>query len=437
MDVNRKLLHRVSYAKFSPFYRLRRSPNYDTVLPASDSPPRPCLRLPGRVLRCAVCHAQSSPHRFRFQRQDHPVSADDQRQETARAAHGKGDASIGISKVPDARLDRLTAMYNPRKRVPATVEFTDLVAPARPAARRRSSTSPGYKNADALVHVLRAFHDPAVPHPSGSDRSRARRAGDGRRTHPGGPRPRRAAARTAREGPEEEAAPRSSSASATSLGVAGRRSKRDGRCARSSSTGDDVKRLRGFQFLSAKPLLIVINLDEARPAASGQARRRDRSRAAASHGPDGVPDARARRPLSPSARRSSSRSPSSTPADAAAFLADLGLQRVGPRSRHPRQLRSARVHLVLHGRRGRVPRVVDPARHAGAARRRRDPQRHRAWLHPRRGRQLRRARRAAARWPPAAITAKSGSKARSTSSRTATSSTSGSRHERASESPPS
>src|ERR1051326_2410735 len=48
--------------------------------------------------------------------------------ETGRAAHGKGDVSIGISKVPDARLDRLTAMYNPRKRVPATVEFTDLAA---------------------------------------------------------------------------------------------------------------------------------------------------------------------------------------------------------------------------------------------------------------------------------------------------------------------
>src|SRR5438067_4293919 len=60
--------------------------------------------------------------------------------ETGRAAHGKGDVSIGISKVPDARLDRVTAMYNPKKRVPATVEFTDLAAPAdrrRRGPRRR------------------------------------------------------------------------------------------------------------------------------------------------------------------------------------------------------------------------------------------------------------------------------------------------------------
>jgi ribosome-binding ATPase len=43
--------------------------------------------------------------------------------EAGRAAHGTGDTSIGISKVPGARLDRLTAMYSPKKHVQATVEF--------------------------------------------------------------------------------------------------------------------------------------------------------------------------------------------------------------------------------------------------------------------------------------------------------------------------
>ena len=42
--------------------------------------------------------------------------------EPSRVAHGKGEATIGISKVPDARLDRLTSMYNPKKRVPATID---------------------------------------------------------------------------------------------------------------------------------------------------------------------------------------------------------------------------------------------------------------------------------------------------------------------------
>jgi len=88
--------------------------------------------------------------------------------ETGRAAHGKGDVSIGISKVPDARLDRLTTMYNPRKRVPATVEFTDLAMPGASGGAAALVDVAAYKNADALVHVVRAFEDPAVPHPSGS-----------------------------------------------------------------------------------------------------------------------------------------------------------------------------------------------------------------------------------------------------------------------------
>ena len=83
------------------------------------------------------------------------------------APRGKGDVNIGISKVPDERLDKLTAMYNPRKRVPATVEFTDLIGQARTGAQALVDVA-GYKNADALVHVIRAFRDPAVAHPSGS-----------------------------------------------------------------------------------------------------------------------------------------------------------------------------------------------------------------------------------------------------------------------------
>src|SRR5215831_1868448 len=88
--------------------------------------------------------------------------------EPARAAHGKAEATIGISKVPDPRLDRLTAMYNPKKRVPATIEFSDLAIPVRAGSASALVDVAAYKNADALVHVLRAFDDPAVPHPAGS-----------------------------------------------------------------------------------------------------------------------------------------------------------------------------------------------------------------------------------------------------------------------------
>jgi GTP-binding protein YchF len=177
------------------------------------------------------------------------------------APKGKGDVNIGISRVPDARLDALTAMYNPRKRVPATVEFTDIIAPARATAQALVDVA-GYKNADALVHVVHAFRDESVPHPSGSiDPARDTQA------------------------MEDELI-------LADLGVAERRLERiekdlkKGRSAELEKerdlvrrcqaaleegtplralelAGDDLKRLRGFQFLSAKPLLLVINLDEA------------------------------------------------------------------------------------------------------------------------------------------------------------------------------
>jgi GTP-binding protein YchF len=182
--------------------------------------------------------------------------------EAARAAHGKGEATIGISKVPDGRLDRLTAMYNPKKRVPATIEFSDLATPVRAGAAQALVDVAAYKNADALVHVLRAFADPAVPHPSGSI------------------------------DPARDAQAMEDELILADLGVAERRLERlekdlkksrtadlererdvvticrtaleEGRPLRSLDLqGDDLKRLRGFQFLSAKPLLIVFNLDEA------------------------------------------------------------------------------------------------------------------------------------------------------------------------------
>src|SRR2546430_2961788 len=181
--------------------------------------------------------------------------------ETGRAAHGKGDVSIGISKVPDARLDRLTAMYNPRKRVPATVEFTDLAMPSGTAGAAALVDVAAYKNADALVHVVRAFEDPAVPHPSGTS------------------------------DPARDAQAMEDELSLADLGLVERRLERldkdlkknrsadlererdvillcktaleEGRPLRALDLkGDDLKRLRGFQFLSAKPLLIVVNLDE-------------------------------------------------------------------------------------------------------------------------------------------------------------------------------
>jgi ribosome-binding ATPase len=183
----------------------------------------------------------------------------------ARAAHGKGDLSVGISRVPDARLDRLTAMYNPRKRVPATVEFTDLAVAGRTGGTQSLVDVAAYKNADALVHVLRAFRDPSVAHPSGSiDPARdARLMEDELILADLGVAERRL------ERIERDLKKNRSADLERERAVVARcrTALEEGRPIRALAAGadvgaDDLKRLRGFQFLSAKPLLIAINLDE-------------------------------------------------------------------------------------------------------------------------------------------------------------------------------
>jgi len=84
-------------------------------------------------------------------------------------AGGRRDVTqIGISKVPDPRLDTLAEMYQPKKTTPATIRFADV--PGIPDEHRgdTSLNMPELRTADALLVVLRAFQSEAVAHPSGS-----------------------------------------------------------------------------------------------------------------------------------------------------------------------------------------------------------------------------------------------------------------------------
>jgi len=182
---------------------------------------------------------------------------------------GKGDASIGISKVPDERLDRLTAMFNPKKRVPATVEFTDAAAPGRTGGAQTLVDVAAYKNADALVHVLRAFTDPSVAHPAGSiDPARDAQAMEDELILADLGVAERRLERLEKDLKKSRSADLERERDVLTLC---RTALEEGRPLRALDLhGDDLKRLRGFQFLSAKPLLIVINLDEAQLTSGGQ-----------------------------------------------------------------------------------------------------------------------------------------------------------------------
>src|SRR6185295_11083686 len=82
-------------------------------------------------------------------------------------AHGaRGEIQIGVTKVPDPRLRRLAEMYHPRKTTPATVEYLDLAGMEKGEA---ASVLPldQLRTADALAHVVRGFHNEAVPHVEG------------------------------------------------------------------------------------------------------------------------------------------------------------------------------------------------------------------------------------------------------------------------------
>jgi GTP-binding protein YchF len=245
--------------------------------------------------------------------------------ETRAAAHGKGEASIGISKVPDARLDRLTAMYNPKKRVPATVEFTDLAMPAGKGAAAALVDVTGYKNADALVHVVRAFQDPAMPHPAGSiDPARDAQAMEDELILADLGVAERRLERLEKDLKKNRSAELEKEREVI---VACRTALEEGRPLRALELkGEDLKRLRGFQFLSAKPLLVVINLDESQ-LAGGEAALRVEAAAEATA-------------LTPFLSRASTAAAAVCakieleiaqlePGDAAAFLADLGLRESG------------------------------------------------------------------------------------------------------------
>lgn len=174
---------------------------------------------------------------------------------------GSTEARIGMTKVPDARLDALAKIFEPPKVTHATLEFLDF-----PSLSKESLRDPSYlaslRVVDAIFHVVRVFDDETVPHEKGdvnplrdiedvdlelilSDlvvvEKRLERLEKDRKKlkDPGLDR-------------EYEL-----------LMVAKAKLEENQPLRVLELEGDDEKRLRGFQFLSQKPILYVLNLGEA------------------------------------------------------------------------------------------------------------------------------------------------------------------------------
>lgn len=85
-------------------------------------------------------------------------------------ASGKIEVHTAVVDVPDPRVDRLSAMFNPKKTIYTKVTYADVAGLDGSAGK--SGISGGLLNQltqmDGFIHVVRVFEDENVPHPSGS-----------------------------------------------------------------------------------------------------------------------------------------------------------------------------------------------------------------------------------------------------------------------------
>ncbi|MDQ3938105.1 MAG: redox-regulated ATPase YchF [Chloroflexota bacterium] len=198
------------------------------------------------------------------------------RGEAETGGFGGMTVNVGVVKVPDERLTRLTELFRPKREVPADVTYVDLPAPPTSPDGREPAEIPAdqlarLRTADALLHVVRAFDDPSVPHPEGSvdawrdlerldlefvlaDLSVAEKRVDKLRT-------------SGRHGTAAEREQNERELAALEKVVAGLR---EGAPIRDLELADDEQqRLRGFRFLTEKPVLVLLNVGEAElPGAS-------------------------------------------------------------------------------------------------------------------------------------------------------------------------
>jgi GTP-binding protein YchF len=80
------------------------------------------------------------------------------------------DPNVGVVAVPDQRLDRLAALYKPKKTTPAALEFVDIAGLVKGASKGEGLGNQFLANireVDAVAHVLRCFSDPDVVHVDG------------------------------------------------------------------------------------------------------------------------------------------------------------------------------------------------------------------------------------------------------------------------------
>lgn len=179
-------------------------------------------------------------------------------------ATSKGADPIAVVKVPDPRLEKLAAIFEPKKKTAAAIEFVELqgISGGDPKQTTFSEQFLGkLRPADALLAVVRSFKDPAVPHPL--DSIDARRDLEAIETEfllsdlaiveNRIERLRKQVASKKNDHDVRELAALEKCKTALDTETPLRRLQ---------LTDDEEGLLRGFRFLTGKPLIAVVNLDE-------------------------------------------------------------------------------------------------------------------------------------------------------------------------------
>ncbi|HEU4921051.1 MAG TPA: redox-regulated ATPase YchF [Candidatus Limnocylindrales bacterium] len=184
--------------------------------------------------------------------------------------YGGMELHVGVVKVPDERLDRLAAIFKPKKIVHADVTYVDLPAPpASSEGRVGAEELPAehlarLRESDALLHVVRAFEEPSHPHPEGSvDPRRDLERLDFEFVIADLALVDRRLERLRTSGRHGSQAERESNEREEAVLLRLKEALEAGRPIRDVELADDEeKAIRGFRFLTQKPVLVLLNVGE-------------------------------------------------------------------------------------------------------------------------------------------------------------------------------
>src|SRR5205814_4744573 len=179
--------------------------------------------------------------------------------QVAERGHNPREAHFGIAKVPDERLDKLSALYNPKKLVHATVEYADVAAIGQEALKE-SAYANNLRTVDALIHVLRAFDEPSIPHVGEIEPLRDAKNVDFDLVVNDLGQVEKRLERLEKDLKKMKSAELEREFDLLKRAKAHLESERPLREMEMSS--EDKKRIRGFMFLSQKPILYALNVNE-------------------------------------------------------------------------------------------------------------------------------------------------------------------------------